>query len=80
MISAVSVLVIIFDALLILQTLQYSGATETIQDIMECSRKDMRIQAIVFRYIFSDFIEKKLFLELLSYWQHFYISSSASHL
>jgi lactate permease len=56
-ISAVSVLIIVFGALLILHTLQYSGAMETIQYGMQSISKDMRIQAIIIGYMFSAFIE-----------------------
>ncbi|MDR1366630.1 MAG: L-lactate permease [Puniceicoccales bacterium] len=56
-ISATSVLIIVFGALLILHTLQYSGAMETIQYGMRSISKDMRIQAIIIGYMFSAFIE-----------------------
>jgi lactate permease len=56
-ISAVSVLIIVFGALLILHTLQYSGAMETIQYGMQCISQDMRVQAIIIGYMFSAFIE-----------------------
>ncbi|MDR2807031.1 MAG: L-lactate permease [Puniceicoccales bacterium] len=56
-ISAMSVLIIVFGALLILHTLQYSGAMETIQYGMQSISKDMRIQAIIIGYMFSAFIE-----------------------
>jgi lactate permease len=56
-ISAISVLIIVFGALLILHTLQYSGAMETIQYGMQSISKDMRIQAIIIGYMFSAFIE-----------------------
>jgi lactate permease len=56
-ISAVSVLIIVFGALLILHTLQYSGAMETIQYGMQRISKDMRVQAIIIGYMFSAFIE-----------------------
>ncbi|MDR0418011.1 MAG: L-lactate permease [Puniceicoccales bacterium] len=56
-ISAISVLIIVFGALLILHTLQYSGAMETIQHGMQSISKDMRIQAIIIGYMFSAFIE-----------------------
>ncbi|MDR2200809.1 MAG: L-lactate permease [Puniceicoccales bacterium] len=56
-ISAISVLIIVFGALLILHTLQYSGAMETIQYGMQNISKDMRIQAIIIGYMFCAFIE-----------------------
>jgi lactate permease len=55
--SAVSVLIIVFGALLILHTLQYSGGMETIQYGMQTISKDMRVQAIIIGYLFSAFIE-----------------------
>ncbi|MDR3333927.1 MAG: L-lactate permease, partial [Treponema sp.] len=55
--SAASVLIIVFGALLILHTLQYSGAMETIQYGMQGISKDMRVQAIIIGYMFSAFIE-----------------------
>ncbi|MDR1434863.1 MAG: L-lactate permease [Puniceicoccales bacterium] len=55
--SAVSVLIIVFGALLLLHTLQYSGGMETIQRGMESISKDMRVQAIIVGYMFSTFIE-----------------------
>jgi lactate permease len=55
--SAVSVLIIVFGALLILHTLQYSGAIETIQYGMQNINRDMRVQAIIIGYMFNAFIE-----------------------
>ncbi|MDR1686906.1 MAG: L-lactate permease [Desulfovibrio sp.] len=55
--SAVGVLIIVFGALLILHTLQYSGGMETIQYGMQGVSKDMRIQAIIIGYMFGAFIE-----------------------
>ncbi|MDR2745635.1 MAG: L-lactate permease [Desulfovibrio sp.] len=56
-ISAAGVLIIVFGALLILHTLQYSGGMETIQYGMQTVSKDMRIQAIIIGYMFGAFIE-----------------------
>ncbi len=56
-ISAVGVLIIVFGALLILHTLQYSGGMETIQYGMQGVSKDMRIQAIIIGYMFGAFVE-----------------------
>ena len=56
-ISAVGVLIIVFGALLILHTLQYSGGMETIQYGMQGVSKDMRVQAIIVGYMFGAFIE-----------------------
>ncbi|GHS86837.1 L-lactate permease [Synergistales bacterium] len=55
--SALSVLIIVFGALLILHTLQYSGGMETIQYGMQTISRDMRVQAIIIGYLFSAFIE-----------------------
>ncbi|MDR3038237.1 MAG: L-lactate permease, partial [Candidatus Adiutrix sp.] len=55
--SAAGVLIIVFGALLILHTLQYSGGMETIQYGMQGVSKDMRVQAIIIGYMFSAFIE-----------------------
>ncbi|MDR0377736.1 MAG: L-lactate permease, partial [Spirochaetaceae bacterium] len=54
--SAVSILIIVFGALLILHTLQASGGMETIQYGMRSISKDMRVQAIIIGYMFSAFI------------------------
>jgi lactate permease len=56
-VSATGVLIIVFGALLILHTLQYSGGMETIQYGMQTVSKDMRIQAIIIGYMFGAFIE-----------------------
>ncbi|MDL2291125.1 L-lactate permease [Desulfovibrio sp. OttesenSCG-928-F20] len=56
-ISAAGVLIIVFGALLILHTLQYSGGMETIQYGMQGVSKDMRVQAIIIGYMFAAFIE-----------------------
>ncbi|MDR1965717.1 MAG: L-lactate permease [Synergistaceae bacterium] len=55
--SALSVLIVVFGALLILHTLQYSGGMETIQYGMQGISRDMRVQAIIIGYMFSAFIE-----------------------
>jgi lactate permease len=55
--SAASVLIIVFGALLILHTLQYSGGMETIQYGMRGISKDMRVQAIIIGYLYGAFIE-----------------------
>ncbi|GHV75081.1 L-lactate permease [Spirochaetia bacterium] len=55
--SAFSVLIIVFGALLILHTQQFSGAMETIQYGMQGISKDMRVQGIIIGYMFSAFIE-----------------------
>lgn len=56
-VSAIGVLIIVFGALLILHTLQYSGGMETIQYGMQGVSKDMRVQAIIVGYMFGAFIE-----------------------
>ncbi|MDR3176634.1 MAG: L-lactate permease [Desulfovibrio sp.] len=56
-ISAFGILIIVFGALLILHTLQYSGGMETIQYGMANITKDMRVQAIIVGYMFGAFVE-----------------------
>lgn len=56
-ISAVGVLLIVFGALVLLHTLEYSGGMETIQYGMQGVSKDMRVQAIIVGYMFGAFIE-----------------------
>ncbi|MDR3259167.1 MAG: L-lactate permease [Fusobacteriaceae bacterium] len=56
-INACSVLIIVFGALLILHTLQYSGGMETIQYGMQQISKDMRVQAIIVGVLYAAFIE-----------------------
>ena len=56
-ISAVGVLLIVFGALVLLHTLQYSGGMETIQYGMQGVSRDMRVQAIIVGYMFGAFIE-----------------------
>jgi lactate permease len=56
-IDAVGVLIIVFGALVLLHTLQYSGGMETIQYGMQIVSKDMRVQAIIIGYMFGAFIE-----------------------
>ncbi|MDR3229838.1 MAG: L-lactate permease [Synergistaceae bacterium] len=55
--SAASVLIIVFGALLILHTLQYSGGMETIQYGMQGISRDMRVQGIIVGYMYGAFIE-----------------------
>jgi lactate permease len=54
---AIGVLIIVFGAILILYTLQYSGGMETIQYGMQNISRDKRIQAIIIGYMFAAFIE-----------------------
>lgn len=55
--NAISVLIIVFGALLILHTLQASGGMETIQYGMQQINKDMRVQAIIVGFMYAAFIE-----------------------
>jgi lactate permease len=55
--TAIGILIIVFGAILILMTLQQSGAMETIQSGMQDISPDMRVQAIIIGYLFSAFVE-----------------------
>ena len=56
-VTAVSVLIIVFGAIVILYTLKASGAMETIQWGMQQITPDARIQAIIIGYMFTAFVE-----------------------
>ena len=56
-ITAIGVLIIVFGAILIYYTLQYSGGMETIQAGMTKISPDRRVQAIIIGYMFGAFIE-----------------------
>ncbi len=56
-VTAVSVLIIVFGAIVILYTLKASGAMETIQWGMQQVTPDARIQAIIIGYMFTAFVE-----------------------
>ncbi|MCR4667044.1 MAG: L-lactate permease [Desulfovibrio sp.] len=56
-INAIGVLIIVFGAILIYNTLQESGAMETIQAGMTKVSPDRRVQAIIVGYMFGAFIE-----------------------
>ena len=56
-VTAIGVLIIVFGAIIILYTLQYSGGMETIQYGMQNVSRDKRIQAIIIGYMFAAFIE-----------------------
>lgn len=56
-VTAIGVLIIVFGAILILYTLQYSGGMETIQYGMQNISRDRRIQAIIIGFMFAAFIE-----------------------
>ncbi|HOP45258.1 MAG TPA: L-lactate permease, partial [Flavobacteriales bacterium] len=56
-VTAVGILIIVFGAILILQTLQQSGGMETIQYGMQNISPDRRVQAIIIGYLFAAFIE-----------------------
>ena len=55
--KAFDVLIIIFGAILILNTLQESGAMQTINNSFSKITKDRRLQAIIIGWMFSAFIE-----------------------
>lgn len=56
-ITAIGILIIVFGAIIILYTLQYSGGMETIQYGMQNISRDRRVQAIIIGYLFAAFIE-----------------------
>ena len=56
-VTAVSVLIIVFGAIVILYTLKASGAMETIQWGMQQVTPDARVQAIIIGYMFTAFVE-----------------------
>lgn len=56
-VTAISVLIIVFGAIVILKTLEYSGAMETIQWGMQRVTPDRRVQAIIIGFAFTAFIE-----------------------
>jgi len=56
-VTAVSVLIIVFGAIVILYTLKASGGMETIQWGMQQVTPDARIQAIIIGYMFTAFVE-----------------------
>ncbi len=56
-ITAIGILIIIFGAILLLYTLQYSGGMETIQHGMQNISRDRRVQAVIIGFLFAAFIE-----------------------
>lgn len=56
-VSAVEILLIVFGALLLLNTLNQSGALQTIRAGFTDISKDRRIQAIIIAWLFGSFIE-----------------------
>ncbi|WP_320175027.1 L-lactate permease [Maridesulfovibrio sp.] len=56
-ITAIGVLIIVFGAIIILYTLQYSGGMETIQYGFQGISRDRRVQVIIIGYLFAAFIE-----------------------
>ncbi len=54
---AISLLYIVFGALLLLATLTYSGAVSTIREAFARISPDRRIQAIIIGWLFGSFIE-----------------------
>ncbi len=55
--KGVDVLVTIFGAILLLNTLQFSGAMKAISNSLSGVTKDKRIQALIIGWMFSSFIE-----------------------
>ncbi len=56
-VTAISILIIVFGAILILYTLKHSGAMETIQCGFQGISPDPRVQVIIIGYLFTAFIE-----------------------
>ncbi len=56
-ITAIGVLIIVFGAIIILYTLQYSGGMETIQYGFQGISRDRRVQVLIIGYLFAAFIE-----------------------
>jgi len=56
-VTAISILIIVFGAILILYTLKHSGAMETIQCGFQNISPDPRVQVIIIGYLFAAFIE-----------------------
>lgn len=56
-VTAIGILIIVFGAILILYTLQYSGGMETIQYGFQNITRDRRIQALIIGYMFAAFLE-----------------------
>lgn len=56
-VTAVSVLIIVFGAIVFLNTMKASGATETIQWGMQRVSPDRRVQAVIIGFLFTAFIE-----------------------
>ncbi|WP_027722322.1 L-lactate permease [Maridesulfovibrio zosterae] len=56
-ITAIGILIIVFGAIIILYTLQYSGGMETIQYGFQNISRDRRVQVLIIGYLFAAFIE-----------------------
>lgn len=56
-ITALSVMVIVFGAVVLLKTLQVSGAVQTIQWGMQQLSPDRRVQAVLIGFVFTTFVE-----------------------
>ncbi|WP_319759182.1 L-lactate permease [Maridesulfovibrio sp.] len=56
-ITAIGVLIIVFGAIIILYTLQYSGGMETIQYGFQNISRDRRVQVMIIGFLFAAFIE-----------------------
>ncbi|CAG36806.1 probable L-lactate permease [Desulfotalea psychrophila LSv54] len=57
LVTAIGILIIVFGAIIILYTLQYSGGMETIQYGFQNITRDRRIQVLIIGYMFAAFIE-----------------------
>lgn len=56
-ITAIGILIIVFGAIIILYTLQYSGGMETIQNGFQDITRDRRVQVLIIGYMFAAFLE-----------------------
>ncbi len=56
-VTATGILVIVFGAIIILYTLKYSGAMETIQYGFQNISRDRRVQVLIIGFMFAAFIE-----------------------
>ncbi len=56
-VTALGILIIVFGAIIILYTLQYSGGMETIQYGFQNISRDRRVQVLIIGFMFAAFIE-----------------------
>lgn len=56
-VTALGILIIVFGAIIILYTLQYSGGMETIQHGFQNISRDRRVQVLIIGFMFPAFIE-----------------------